>query len=353
MPSKRKKNGKIIGWRAQVRRKGTHRSQDCSTKDEAKELEAQWIQEIDRQMTTLTVLEWATDYLDYSQKRFTDKTYQEKREAMDLIVRIVGAKAPVESIEVAHALRGLDAVAEHRSGHAANKVRKNLVAAWNWGRKHMDKWQAVLNPFAQVEPYSYQRQERYVPPMDDVQAVLDIMPEDDRAMLLTYLHTGARRDEVFRLRWQDVDFAGVKITLWTRKRKGGSWESDTIPMTGILKDALLRQRAKSDGRGHVFTWQGKQFKFRRHWLEYWCGVAGVPKFSFHCIRHLTASWLDAHGVPLRKIQAILRHKSTTTTDRYLHELKGVDCDLDSVFGDGKSKVLDMKEASGESSTEGL
>jgi hypothetical protein len=27
---------------------------------------------------------------------------------------------------------------EERSGYAANKDRKNLVAAWNWGMKYMD-----------------------------------------------------------------------------------------------------------------------------------------------------------------------------------------------------------------------
>jgi integrase len=58
--------------------------------------------------------------------------------------------------------------------------------------------------------------------MEDVQAVLDIMPKEDRIMLLCYLHTGARRDEIFRLQWEDIDFANSKITLWTRKRKYGS-----------------------------------------------------------------------------------------------------------------------------------
>lgn len=189
--------------------------------------------------------------------------------------------------------------------------------------------------------------------MEDVQAVLDLMPEEDCTMLLCYLHTGARRDEIFRLRWEDIDFQRSKLTLWTRKRKHGSWESDTIPMTATLREGLLRQRAKSNGTGLVFTWSGRKFKYRRHWLRYWCAMAGVKRFTFHSIRHLTASWLDAHNIPLTTIQAILRHKSATTTARYLHELRGVQADLDAIFSDGKQgKVLDMKKAPTVASGEG-
>jgi integrase len=68
-------------------------------------------------------------------------------------------------------------------------------------------------------------------------------------------------------------------------------------------------------------------------------MAGVKRFTFHAIRHLTASWLDAHNIPLPT-----RHKSATTTARYQPELRGVQADLDSVFSDGKQgKVLDMKK----------
>ncbi len=60
--------------------------------------------------------------------------------------------------------------------------------------------------------------------------------------------------------------------------------------------------------------------------------------------HLKKSQLLLN-VPLKKIQAILRHKSTTTTDRYLHELQGADTDLDTVFGNQQKngKVINMGE----------
>jgi len=66
-----------------------------------------------------------------------------------------------------------------------------------------------------------------------------------------------------------------------------------------------------------------------------CKRAGVKRFGFHAIRHLTASTLYNQGHPLSVIQAILRHKSPSTTEKYvktlgLESVRGV---LDNVFSD--------------------
>jgi len=40
------------------------------------------------------------------------------------------------------------------------------------------------------------------------------------------------RSEIFRLTWADVDFANSRVRLWTRKRTGGTFDYDWLPMTG-------------------------------------------------------------------------------------------------------------------------
>ncbi len=72
-------------------------------------------------------------------QKFSRKTFDEKRIAFRLLVQSSGPETPVNSISRVAVLRRLQGQgqgqATTRSGHAANKDRKNLVAAWNWGLK--------------------------------------------------------------------------------------------------------------------------------------------------------------------------------------------------------------------------
>ena len=48
-----------------------------------------------------------------------------------------------------------------------------------------------------------------------------------------------------------------------------------------------------------------------------CDEAKVKRFGLHAIRHLTASILAKANVPMIDIQAVLRHKKLSTTERYI------------------------------------
>ena len=55
-------------------------------------------------------------------------------------------------------------------------------------------------------------------------------------------------------------------------------------------------------------------------MEKICEKAGVKRFGFHSIRHLSASVLYAAGYTVSTIQKILRHKHPSTTEIYLRSL---------------------------------
>jgi integrase len=110
---------------------------------------------------------------------------------------------------------------KERSGYAANKDRKNLGTAWRWGFDNMEGWPKGVNPFLSVKKFPEERQPRYVPTEEDFWKVYDQAAGQDQVMLLTFLHLAARRSEVFRIKWSDVDFTESKICLWTKKREGG------------------------------------------------------------------------------------------------------------------------------------
>lgn len=300
-------------------------------------------------------LGWAESYLDDVELRCTKKTYDEKNGAFVRLFKFTRG-TPLADFQPGLILRFLQGECKNRSGHAANKDRKNLMTAWEWGRKYLTDFPNLANPFAAVERFPEEPQGRYVPPEEDFWKVFEKAQGQDRVMLFAFLHLAARRGELFRLKWSDVDFQKGQVRLTTRKTKDGSMRADWIPMTNDLKSILRRWWA---GRPYpasefVFTMledacsgfsPGDPFKHRQHVMKKICKKAGVKPFGFHAIRHLTAVMLYKSGQPLSVIQKILRHQHPSTTEKYLVSL-GFEAEhireaLEAIGKGGPAKVIQM------------
>lgn len=364
MPSKIKKRDQIR-WLGRVQKDGQIRQKICRTKQEALAWEAEQRKtEWETTDTTSSLGQWAQNYLDYAEK-FAGKTYGQKKKTFKEFFAAKGRNdrcivAPgddVKSLTPAKVLAILQVQFRQRSGYAANKDRKNLVAAWNWGIKYHAF--PTPNPCL-VDRFPEQREPRYVPPEEDYEAVLEQASGQDRVMLVAFLHLAARRSELFRLTWADVDFGRDRIRLSTRKRLEGSLEYDWLPMTGELKSELLWwwENRKYKQQPFVFVCEdemkfcrehiGKPFTNRQHFMRRLCQRAGVEPFGFHAIRHLTASILYRLGQPVGVIQSILRHKNPTTTERYLRSLglEETRKALESLGARKGGKVVQMRAAQG-------
>ena len=196
--------------------------------------------------TGSSLIDWAEEYLNFAKVRLTPKVYDEKRFIFKRFFKAVDPEMLVSEMGLRLALNYLQKQTEERSGYATNKERKNLLAAWNWGIKYLAL--PAPNPFL-VDKFPEQRHNRYVPPEDqELWKVYDVAEGQDKVMLLAYLQLAARRSELFRLRWEDVDFAKGKIRLTTRKRMGGSLEEDWLPMLDELHAALLNHKQDQQGR---------------------------------------------------------------------------------------------------------
>ena len=106
-------------------------------------------------------------------------------------------------------------------------------------------------------------------------------------------------------------------------------------MTQELKTALLswlevRMSQPAVDTEHIFIcldktpfcdqYYGKPFKNRHHFMRRICKKAKVEPFGFHAIRHLAATVQYHNGQGLNWLQAFLRHKNATTTEKYLKSL---------------------------------
>ncbi len=319
MPYKVEKPGRSPRWVASVMKEGKRLQKMFDSKKQALDWESEQrrLPSFTIPTASLTNLEWSNQYLDYSQ-RFKKIVVWEKTAAFRALFKVVKPDGDPANITPGQALKALQVVAKKQSGNTANKMRKNLVAAWNWGIKYHGL--PKDNPFL-IDKFPEVRHPRYIPTEEDFWKAYDAAQEHDQRILLAYLHTAARKRELFTLTWADVDFEQMRIRLWTSKRKGGTKEFNWIPMTDDLMEALHEQRKNVQG-DLVFPNpdQGEEYTSRQHFLERLCKRAKVKPFCWHAIRHLTASILIKNGVPLPTIQRILRHKNLTTTQRYVHEL---------------------------------
>lgn len=134
-------------------------------------------------------------------------------------------------------------------------------------------------------------------------------------MMRFVLYTGMRRGELFRLRWEDIDFPRGFITL--RTPKGG--KDEIIPLNRMAREVL--ENHPRNGSDYVFP--GKYGGERK-----WCNTttrikrkAGLPDDfrPLHGLRHTYASMLASSGqVDMYTLQKLLTHKSPQMTQRYAH-----------------------------------
>jgi integrase len=130
------------------------------------------------------------------------------------------------------------------------------------------------------------------------------------------LFTGMRRGELFKLKWQDVDFDRGFIHI--RGPKGG--KDQTIPLNQAARE-LLGAHPRT-GSPYVFPGRhGEQRVDISKQVTRIKEAAGLPKDfrPLHGLRHTYASMLASSGqVDLYTLQKLLTHKSAAMTQRYAH-----------------------------------
>jgi integrase len=205
------------------------------------------------------------------------------------------------------------------TNHNFNKERTELLVMFSWALKRR---LVSYNPVAVVDKLKVEKTKKAIPTPLEMAKML-MAAGKDRPFLLVLFHTMARLDEVQRLKWEDVNFTEKLVRLWTRKRQGGTWEYDWLPMNEDLEQVLwtLWQKRTQDEWVFVSPLTGTRYKHRFTLIRNICRRAGVPHYTYHCIRHFVASYLyDKKKVSLPVISKLLRHKSLQTTEIYLQAI---------------------------------
>lgn len=161
-------------------------------------------------------------------------------------------------------------------------------------------------------------------------AVLRLDNPVHAAYLQTVLLTGARREEVAKLQWSDVDFR------WNTIRIDGKTGERIIPLPRYLKTVLQRLKAISDMPPNVRSikgdqrpdWQPSKWVFPSptaksgHIVEPRLAhqrvlkLAGLPHVTIHGLRRTFGSLAEWVDLPAGVIPQIQGHAPSATTERH-------------------------------------
>ncbi len=144
----------------------------------------------------------------------------------------------------------LDSRFEKSGGASANRDLRELTTLFRWFFNN--KYCGLDNPCLGIEQYKSTPYLRYVPPPEDINAVMLNANQFEYDFIQCVYHTAARRKELQRLKWDDINFQTGSLLLWTRKRKGGGLEKDELKMNSVIYQVLearYRERGIENLRG--------------------------------------------------------------------------------------------------------
>lgn len=138
------------------------------------------------------------------------------------------------------------------------------------------------------------------------------------------LHTAARRGELLRLRWSDVNFDWHTLRV-------DSTKTDSVRVVPLTDRALELLRARRAREGGTFVFDARQGRgaaksdFHEATLADACARAGVPYgrktpggLTLHDARHTAITAMLQGGASIETVKSISGHSTTGMLMRYAH-----------------------------------
>jgi integrase len=197
----------------------------------------------------------------------------------------------------------IDAIADRGTIILARRVHGHLhrLFAWSVGRGIID-----FNPLANVDrPGSETKRERVLTDEElaKVWKADEALGPPYAGLFTLLILTGARRDEIGRLRWSEI--VNGNIELEGSRTKTG--KAHVIPLSTQARE-VIEQLPRIVGSPFVFTFGGAAPV--NGWAKVKARLDAASKVSnwvIHDLRRTTATGLQKLGTPLQVTEAILGH----------------------------------------------
>lgn len=191
-------------------------------------------------------------------------------------------------------------------------VSKMFELAQRWGFSPDNH----INPAKGIEHFKEEKRDRWVTTEELPRLAKAIDEEQNiyaRYALWMYLLTGARKSEILKSKWNDIDWDRNELKIPETK----SGRTHYIPLSGPAL-TILRDLPRIEGNPYIFPGS----KSGAHLINIdkpWRRIrksASVEDLRLHDLRRTVGSWLAQSGNSLHLIGKVLNHSNQATTAVY-------------------------------------
>ena len=289
------------------------------TRIEAEQLHAQWLDSLFSPVETqreehVAVAEAISVYLDYLSGRGSSY-YKDVARMLKRLSVVVGSETRLNQVTVAMAREFQRRIVD--AGANLSTCDRHVAMA-----KAMFSYTApeLPNPFKRVKMF---HPDNLVIRMLKPEEELRVLEAAQRVSLfrvpwiyhyvLIAMRTGLRKQNIMRLRWDEIDFHQRSLTV---RQKGD--RRHRVPMASDIQE-LLRNTPKEA----VWVFPNKltgmpYMDFAKSWRAVKLMARIDPAFRFHDLRHHVASMLIKNTHNPLVVQSVLGHSDIRVTQRYMH-----------------------------------
>lgn len=286
------------------------------SKNEAKKAENSKYEEISKQARNptqkpvLSLFEAIDSRLDYVKVKKSKRYYIENKAYYKILIDHFG-DIPLENINKA-AMNSLflemsaKAKSQGIDNYKVNSMLRITKALFN---HCIDEFELNMkNPCVGIKPFSVKRKLKYIPPHEDINAILEICDPEEKLLISFVRDTACRINEALKITGNDIhkDY----VVLYTKKSRN----SDLVPRKVPKPDCLIKCTLEND----VLLF--KRWQTYPRFLEDKVKLLRQKTWSWHNLRHRKASLMSKEGVPLFDIMCLLGHSNLKTTQGYLQQL---------------------------------
>ena len=256
----------------------------------------------------------AKDFLERHSKIHKKSSRDDERYLKRVLIPALGTRkaAAVARADLSALHRRIGA----RTPYAANRMLATASMLFAWGEREGYVAAGHPNPAHGIRKFRETKRDRWVTPTEMPKLAAAILAEPSeyvRAALWLYLLLGARKTELLRARWEDVD---LERGLW-RLPETKAGRTHFLPLSPPAV-AILAELPREEANPHVFPGRGKGshlVNIEKAWRRI-RKAAECEGLRLHDLRRTCASWLVQAGASLPLIGRVLGHTTAAATSVY-------------------------------------